>query len=183
MEEANLILIDIEERMDKAVQALRREFTQIRTGRANPGILDRITVSYYGVDTPLKQISSIQVVEGSQLYIKPYDKTSLKDIEHSIYASNLGINPINDGVGIRLIFPQPTEERRKELVREVEKMGEGAKVAVRNIRRDGNDQVKKLEMSEDDEKGYLQDVQELTDDYVKKVDEEVKLKADELLTI
>lgn len=183
MEEANLILVDIEDRMEKAIGSLRREFTQIRTGRANPGILDRITVSYYGVDTPLKQISSIQVVEGSQLYIKPYDKTSLKDIEKAIQASNLGINPINDGDGIRLIFPQPTEERRKELVRDVEKSGEGAKVAIRNIRRDGNDQMKKLEMSEDDEKGYLQDVQTLTDDYVKKVDEEVKLKADELLTI
>lgn len=183
MEEANLILVDIEERMEKAISSLRREFSQIRTGRANPAILDRITVAYYGVDTPLKQISSIQVVEGSQLYIKPYDKTSLKDIEKAIQASNLGINPINDGEGIRLIFPQPTEERRKELVKDVERSGEGAKVAIRNIRRDGNDQMKKLEMSEDDEKGYLQDVQKLTDTYVDKVDEEVKIKADELLTI
>lgn len=182
-EQADLILIELEELMEKAVKALVRDFAQIRTGRANPALLDHIAINYYGVDSPIKQISSIAVVEGNQLYIKPYDKSALKQIETAIYASDLGLNPLNDGVGIRLVLPQPTEERRKQLIREVEKLAENGKVSIRNIRRDGNDQMKKLELSEDDEKGYLEDVQKLTDTYVKNIDEETKIKADELLTI
>ncbi|MDR4969006.1 MAG: ribosome recycling factor, partial [Acholeplasmataceae bacterium] len=161
----------------------KKEFAGVRTGRANPALLDRILISYYGVDTPLKQISSIAVVEGNQLFIKPFDKSLLKPIEHAIMASDLGLNPQNDGTGIRLFLPQPTEERRKELVKEIERMGEHSKVGIRNIRRDGNEHMKKLGLSEDDEKGYIQDVQELTDKFVKKIDEEVKIKSEELLKI
>ncbi|MFU8793393.1 MAG: ribosome recycling factor [Acholeplasmataceae bacterium] len=182
-EQADLILMDVEERMEKAVEVLVKEFASIRTGRANPALLDRISISYYGADSPLKQIASIQVIEGNQLFIKPFDKSVLKPIEQAIYASDLGLNPQNDGTGIRLFLPQLTEQRRKELIKEVEKLGEAAKVAIRNVRRDGNDGMKKLGLSEDDEKGYLEDVQELTNGFVKKVDEEVQAKAEELLKI
>lgn len=182
-EQADLILMETEDHMGKTVEVLRREFAGVRTGRANPALLDKIHVPYYGVDTPLKQISAISVVEGNQLFIKPFDKSVLKAIETAIYASDLGLNPQNDGTGIRLILPQLTEQRRRELIKEVEKMGEHAKVGVRNVRRDGNDHMKKLGLSEDDEKGYIQDVQELTDKYIKKIDDEVKLKSDELLKI
>jgi len=182
-EQADLILMELEDHMQKSVDILVKDFAQVRTSRANPALLDRIFINYYGVDTPLKQISSIAAVEGNQLYIKPFDKSSLRAVEQAIHASDLGLNPINDGVGIRLILPQLTEQRRRELVKEVEKMGEHARVAIRNVRRDGNDHMKKLNMSEDDEKGYIQDVQELTDKFVKKVDEEVKIKSDELLKI
>lgn len=182
-EQADLILMEIEDHMSKTIDILRRDFAQVRTGRANPSILDRLEVSYYGADTPLRQISSVAVVEGNQLYIKPFDKTVLKGIEHAIQASDLGLNPVNDGVGIRLVFPQPTEQRRRELVKDVEKMGETAKVSIRNVRRDGNDHIKKLSLTEDAEKGYLNDVQEITDKMIKKVDEEIKIKSDELLKI
>lgn len=182
-EQVDMLLLELEERMEKAIDGLVREFVSIRTGRANPAILDSIQVEYYGVLTPVKQISSISVVEGTQLYIKPFDKSALKGVEQAIYASDLGINPSNDGVGIRLVFPSLTEERRKELTREVDKLGENQKVQIRNIRRDGNDQVKKFELPEDSEKDYLEQVQDLTDKYVKKVDEEVKVKSDEIMTI
>jgi ribosome recycling factor len=182
-EQADLILMELEDHMQKSIEVLIRDFAQVRTSRANPALLDRIHIDYYGVESPLKQISSIAAVEGNQLYIKPYDKSTLRTIEHAIQASDLGLNPINDGAGIRLILPQLTEQRRKELVKDVEKMGEHARVAIRNVRRDGNDHMKKLGLAEDDEKGYIQDVQELTDKYVKKVDEEVKIKSDELLKV
>ncbi|MDI6452894.1 ribosome recycling factor [Peloplasma aerotolerans] len=182
-EQADLILMETEDHMSKTLEVLKKEFAGVRTGRANPALLDRILISYYGVDTPLKQISSIAVVEGNQLFIKPFDKSLLKPIEHAIMASDLGLNPQNDGTGIRLFLPQPTEERRKELVKEIERMGEHSKVGIRNIRRDGNEHMKKLGLSEDDEKGYIQDVQELTDKFVKKIDEEVKIKSEELLKI
>ena len=182
-EHADLILVDVEDRMGKAVESLRKEFATIRTGRANPALLDRIMIEYYGVPTPLKQISAISVVEGNQLYIKPFDKSSLKAIEQAIYASDLGLNPQNDGVGIRLILPRLTEETRRSLVKDVERIGEGSKVAVRNIRRDGNDQLKKAELTEDDEKGYLEDVQTLTDKYIKLIDEEIKIKSQEIMKI
>ncbi len=182
-EQADLILMDTEEHMEKSLHVLVKDFAQVRTGRANPALLDHIKIDYYGAESPVRQISSVSVVEGNQLYIKPYDKSALKPIETAIYASDLGLNPVNDGMGIRLILPQPTEERRRELVKEVEKLAEHAKVSVRNIRRDGNDHIKKLSLPEDDEIGYLADVQELTDTYVKKVDEELKLKSDELLKI
>src|SRR5690554_2690105 len=182
-EQADLILMDLEEHMEKSLHVLVKDFAQVRTGRANPALLDHINIDYYGAESPVRQISSVSVVEGNQLYIKPYDKSALKPIETAIYASDLGLNPVNDGMGIRLILPQPTEERRRELVKEVEKLAEHARVSVRNIRRDGNDHIKKLSLPEDDEKGYLADVQELTDTYVKKVEEELKIKSNELLKI
>jgi ribosome recycling factor len=182
-EQADVILLETEEKMNKACDVLLHEFAHIRTGRANPGLLDHITISYYGVDTPLQQIGSVSVVDGNQLYIKPYDKSLIKDIEHAIHASTLGLNPINDGVGVRLILPQPTEQRRKELVKDVEKQGEQAKIAIRNIRRDGNDHVKKLGLTEDDEKGYTDDVQTLTNQYITKIDQLIKEKSSELLKI
>ena len=182
-EQADLVLMDTEEHMEKSLNVLVKEFAQVRTGRANPALLDQINIDYYGAPSPIKQVASVGVVEGNQLYIKPFDKSILKTIETAIYASDLGLNPVNDGIGIRLILPQPTEERRRELVKEVDKLTEHAKVAVRNIRRDGNDQMKKLGLSEDDEKGYLEDVQELTDTYIKKIEEELKIKSNELMKI
>lgn len=182
-EQADVIILETEEKMNKACNVLLHEFTHIRTGRANPGLLDEITISYYDVDTPLNQIGSINVVDGNQLYIKPYDKSLLKEIEQAIHASTLGLNPLNDGIGVRLILPQPTEQRRKELVKDVEKLAEQAKVAIRNVRRDGNDHLKKLGLTEDDEKGYIDDVQELTNQFITKVDQLTKEKSSELLKI
>ena len=182
-EHADMILLEIEEKMQKTIDSLVREYANVRTGRANPALLDRIVIEYYGVPTPLKQISSIAAVEGNQLFIKPFDKSTLKIIEQAIYASDLGLNPQNDGTGIRLILPQLTEERRKILIKDIEKMAENGKIALRNVRRDGNEHIKKLEITEDDEKGYLEDVQELTDKYIKKVDEETKIKAAEIIKI
>jgi ribosome recycling factor len=180
-EQADMLLLEIEETMEKSIESLIRDLAAVRTGRANPSLLDHVKVDYYGAESPIRQISSVNIVEGNQLYIKPFDKSILKSIETAIYASDLGLNPLNDGTGIRLILPQPTEERRRQLVKEVDKLGEHAKIAIRNIRRDGNVHVKKLELSEDDEKGYLEDVQTLTDRYVKKVDAELKEKEQELM--
>lgn len=183
IEQADMLMLEFEEKMEKSVQSLQREFATIRTGRANPNLLDRIVIEYYGTPTPLKQVASISVPEAQQLYIKPFDKSILKDIEQAINASDLGLPPRNDGVGIRLMLPALTEERRRQLVKEVEKFSENGKVAIRNIRRDANDQMKKLGLSEDIEKGYLDDIQVLTDKYVKKIEELTKEKSDELLTI
>lgn len=182
-EQADIILLECEEKMEKTIESLVRDFASIRTGRANPALLDRIHLDYYGVQTQLKQISSIQVVEGNQLFIKPFDKSVLKQIEQAIYASDLGLNPANDGTGIRLVLPQLTEERRRSLTKDVDKHAENGKVAIRNIRRDANDSLKKIGLTEDDEKGYLEDVQVLTDKYIKKVDHENKLKSEELMKI
>ncbi|MGI6781502.1 MAG: ribosome recycling factor [Acholeplasmataceae bacterium] len=179
----DMVLLETEERMEKAVKALVREFQTIRTGRANPALLDRIEISYYGVATPVNQVASINVVEGTQLYIKPFDKSILKLIEQAIYASDLGLPPANDGVGIRLVLPALTEQRRRELTKEVEKLAEGGKVAIRNIRRDANDQVKKLGLPEDMERKSLDDIQKLTDDFSAKVDDETKIKNQEIMTI
>lgn len=182
-EQADLILMECEDHMTKTIDVMKKEFAAIRTGRANPAILDRIFIDYYGAETPIKQVASVSVPEGNQLYIKPFDRSVLKAIEHAIQASDIGINPQNDGVGLRMILPALTEQRRRDLVKEVEKLGESAKVGVRNVRRDGNEHIKRLSLPEDDEKGYLQDVQDLTDSFVKKVDEEVKVKSDDLLKI
>src|SRR5690625_4213424 len=162
MEQIELVLLETEEKMKDVISSFKKELTNIRTGRANPALLDRVNVKYYGVDTPLKQISAISVVEGTQLYIKPFDKSILKDVEHAINASDLGISPQNDGEGVRLVLPALNEERRRELTKTVEKEAENAKVGIRNVRRDGNDEVKKLELPEDVEKSTLEDVQELT---------------------
>lgn len=183
MEMLDMILLETEERMEKALKSLVRDFHTIRTGRANPSLLDRIEISYYGVPTPINQVASINVVEGVQLYIKPFDKSILKLIEQAIYASDLGLPPANDGVGIRLTLPALTEQRRRDLTKEVDKLTEGGKVAIRNIRRDANDQVKKLSLPEDMERKALDDIQKLTDDYSSKTDDAAKEKNEEIMTI
>ena len=179
----DMILLETEEKMEKTVQSMLKEFSKIRTGRANAAILDSISIEYYGSPSPVRQISSVSSPEANQLLIKPYDASTLKLIERAINASDLGINPINDGVSLRLIFPKLTEERRRELVKSLGKLTEGAKVAVRNIRRDGNDAIKKLSLPEDDEKGYIEDIQKLTDKYVDLIDKETEKKEKELMEI
>lgn len=179
----DMILLEAEEKMDKSIAAYGHELSTVRTGRANPSLLDVIMIEYYGAMSPLKQIASISVPEASQLYIKPYDKSTLKSIEAAINASTLGLTPQNDGTGIRLLIPKMTEERRKELVKQVGKMEENAKVAIRNIRRDVNDDLKKLELTEDDEKYYLDENQKLTDKKIAELEKLTQEKQKELLTI
>jgi len=181
------ILLDAEERMEKAVSVLKSELAKIRTGRASALLLEHILVDYYGVPTPIPQMSSVSVPEARMLVIKPYDRSMLKEVEKAILASNLGITPTNDGQVIRIVFPPLTEERRKELAKQVSKYGEDAKVAIRNIRRDANEQLKKLEkdkvISEDDLKDYMDEVQELTDKYIEKIDQVVEEKEKDIMTI
>jgi len=176
----DMILMEAEEKMEKSVQAFEHELAQVRTGRANPAILDSVFVNYYGCPTQLKQMSSISTPEANQLYIKPFDKSSLKDIEVAISAANLGLNPQGDGIGIRIAM---TEERRKDLVKQVGRVAEEGKVAVRNLRRDANDALKKLDLPEDEEKGYLDDVQKLTDKYIAKIEDIADAKSKELMNI
>ncbi len=169
-----------EEKMEKTLESLKKEFTNIRTGRANPQILNNVTVDYYGVQTPIHQMSSISVPEAQLLVIKPYDKGTLKNIEKAILTSDLNLTPLSDGVVIRINFPALTEQRRKELAKIVKASAENAKVAIRNIRRDVNDQLKKLEknseISEDELKSYNDEVQTMTDKWINKVDEAAKEK-------
>ena len=183
MEELEMLLLELEEKMEKSIASFERELSTVRTGRANAGLLDSISIEYYGVQTPLKQVSSITIPEANQLYIKPFDKSVLKEVEKSILASSLGLTPQNDGVGIRLILPQMTEERRRELVKLVGKMEEQAKVAIRNLRREGNDDVKKLGLPEDDEKGSLEDIQKLTDGKISQIEEIASKKNKEVMSI
>ncbi len=183
MEQVDLLLLEIEEKMEKCIIATEAEFASIRTGRANPALLDSIMVEYYGADTPIKQIATISVPEGNQLYIKPFDKSILKKVEYAVGTSSIGLTPQNDGVGIRLILPALTEERRKVLAKEVERLSELGKVAVRNVRREGNDEIKKLELAEDTEFIYLEEVQKLTDKHTDKMSQAAKKKIDEILLI
>ena len=175
------------ERMSKAIDSFSRTLAAIRAGRANASLLDRISVEYYGAPTPLNQMAGISVPEARLLVIQPYDKTILGDIEKAILKSELGITPTNDGSVIRLTIPALTEERRKELVKVVKKEAEEAKVAVRNIRRDANDDFKKAEkageITEDDLRGYSDDVQKLTDDHIKEIDELAAEKEKEILSV
>ena len=174
-------------KMDKTLEILQEDFGAIRAGRANARVLDRITDEYYGVDTPVGQVGTISSPDARTLVIQPWDGSLLKKIEKAIQASDLGINPQNDGRVIRLVFPQLTEERRKELAKQVRKYGEDAKVAVRNVRRDAMDYIKKLkkdsEITEDDQKKAEKDLQELTDKYIKKVDEVCGAKEKELMEL
>ena len=174
-------------KMDKTLEVLQENFGAIRAGRANARVLDRITVEYYGVETPVGQVGSISSPDARTLVIQPWDGSLLKKIEKAIQTSELGINPQNDGRVIRLVFPQLTEERRRELVKQVKKYGEEGKVAVRNIRRDAMDYIKKLkkdsEINEDDQKKAEKDLQELTDKYIKKVDDACAVKEKELMEI
>lgn len=176
-----------ETKMSKSYDALLREFATIRAGRANPHVLDRIKVDYYGTPTPLQQVGNITVPEARMIQIQPWDASLVKAIEKAIMTSDLGINPSNDGKIIRLVFPELTEERRKELVKDVKKKGENAKVAVRNIRRDANDSFKKLaktsDVSEDEIKELEDKVQKMTDKYIKEIDKAVEEKSKEILTV
>lgn len=174
-------------KMDKTLEVLQSQFASVRAGRANAAVLDRITVEYYGVETPINQVGSITSPDARTLVIEPWDKTLLKPVEKAIQVSDLGINPQNDGRIIRLIFPQLTEERRKELTRQVKKYGEESKVAIRNIRRDAMDGIKamkkKSEITEDDQKTAEKDLQKVTDDYIKKVDDQCAKKEKELMEL
>lgn len=181
------VLNTAKEKMEKTLKVLGSDFAAIRAGRANPAVLDRIMVDYYGTPTPINQMAAISVQDARVLVIQPWDKSSLKSIEKAIQASDLGINPANDGSVIRLAFPQLTEERRKELCKEIKKMGEESKVAVRAIRRDANDKIKAMkkdgELTEDDVKQFDKDIQKLTDKYVESVDGAVSVKEKEILSI
>ena len=173
-------------KMQKTMDSLDSEMGTIRAGRANPNVLNRIMVDYYGTPTPIQQVANVSVPEPRMIQIQPWEKSMLKVIEKAIMVSDLGINPTNDGTAVRLIFPELTEERRKELVKDVKKKGEAAKVAVRNIRRDANDAFKKLakqDVSEDEIKDLEDSVQKLTDKFIKKIDAAVDSKAKEILTV
>lgn len=176
-----------EEKMEKAIAQMMKEFGSIRTGRANPIILDKVLVDYYGAPTPLRQMSQVSVSEGTTLIITPYDKTILKDIEKAIIKAELGIAPNSDGICIRLQFPPLTEERRKEIVKDVKKIGEESKVAIRNIRRDLTDGLKKIEkeekLPEDSVKDFQDQIQKLTDKFTKHIDGSVADKEKEVLTV
>ena len=181
------VLNTANDKMEKTLKVLSSDFAAIRAGRANPAVLDRITVDYYGTQTPINQMAAVYVQDARVLVIQPWDKTSLKAIEKAIQASDLGINPANDGSVIRLTFPQLTEERRKDLCKEIKKLGEDAKVAVRSIRRDANDKVKNMkkegELTEDDVKVFDKDIQKLTDKFTDLIDSEVSVKEKEILSI
>ena len=187
-----------DEKMQKTIHALDTELASIRAGRANPNILNKLTVEYYGTPTPIQQVANISVPEARMIQIQPWEKKIIKDIEKAILMSDIGINPTNDGTvirlvfptndgtSVRLIFPELTEERRKELVKDVKKKGEASKVAVRNIRRDGNDAFKKLkgtDVSEDEIQDLEDQIQKLTDKYIKEVDAAVDAKSKEVMTV
>jgi ribosome recycling factor len=175
-----------EDKMKKTLASLESELMTIRAGRANPNILNKITVDYYGTPTPLQQVGNISVPEARMIVIQPWEKSMIKAVEKAINMSDIGINPTNDGQVIRLVFPELTEDRRKELVKDVKKKGEQSKVAVRNIRRDGNDSLKKLkgtDISEDEIKDMETQLQKLTDKYIKEVDKAVESKSKEVMTV
>ncbi|MCL2254873.1 MAG: ribosome recycling factor [Lachnospiraceae bacterium] len=175
-----------EDKMTKAIEYLENDYAGIRAGRANPRVLDKIKVDYYGTPTPLQQVGNITIPEARLIQIAPWEKNLIKDIEKAILASDIGINPTNDGVTIRLVFPELTEERRRDLVKDVKKKGEECKVAIRNIRRDGNDAFKKLlksDVSEDEIKQLEDKLQKLTDRSVKDVDKMVEEKSQDILKV
>ena len=177
----------LEEKIQKSESLLREELATVRAGRANAALVDKVMVDYYGTPTPLKALANISVPEPRTLLITPFDPKSIHEIEKAINIANIGINPVNDGKVVRLQIPQVTEERRKELTKTVKKMGEDTKVAVRNLRRDANDKVKKLEKAgdytEDDVKDTLKEIQELTDKSIKEIDEIVAAKEKEIMEV
>lgn len=172
-----------EEKMLSAIDNMEKRFTNVRAGRANPAILDGVMVSYYGTDTPLKQLANISIPEARQLCIKPFDKSCLGSIEKAIYAANIGLTPNNNGETIILNIPALTEDSRKEYVKQVKSISEDAKISLRNIRQDANNEIKKLEITEDEMKSGNEDVQELINKYNKMVDEKLKMKENELMSI
>lgn len=181
------VIKDTQTKMDNAIQAFSRELASIRAGRANPSILNKLTVDYYGAPTPINQVAGVSVPEARLIVIQPYDKSLLGDIEKAIMKSDLGISPTNDGNVIRLAIPALTEERRKDLVKQVKKEAEEAKVGIRNTRRDANDELKKLEkkseITEDDLRSYSDEVQKLTDSSIVKIDEVAKDKEKEIMEV
>ena len=180
-------LNEIEEKMEKSIEVYQNKLMEIRAGRANPAILNRITVEYYGVQTPINQVAGISVPEARTIMIQPWDQNVLKSIEKSILASDIGINPNNDGKVIRLNFPELTEERRKELVKEIKKIAEDAKVSIRSIRKDGMDDVKEKqknsEITEDDKEKLENQIQKLTDKYVETIDEILDKKEKDIMNV
>ncbi|MBR5336473.1 MAG: ribosome recycling factor [Lachnospiraceae bacterium] len=176
-----------EDKMTKSLNNLKEEYAGIRAGRANPHILDKLRVDYYGTPTPIQQVANVSVPEARMIQIQPWEPNMVKEIEKAIQTSDIGINPTNDGKMIRLVFPELTEDRRKELVKDVKKKGEQCKVAVRNIRRDANEafkkQIKANEISEDEEKQLLDEVQKLTDKFIGEVDKTIDEKSQEILTV
>lgn len=176
-----------EDKMEKTLSNLQEEYVSIRAGRANPHILDKIQVDYYGTPSPLQSVANISVPEARMIQIQPWESSLIKEIEHAIIASDLGLTPANDGKVIRLVFPELTEERRKDLVKDVKKKAENAKVAVRNVRRDANDAVKKQnkanEISDDEQKQCEDKIQKLTDKFIVKIDEAMEAKSKEIMTV
>ena len=176
-----------EEKMQKSLRNLEEEYASIRAGRANPHVLDRIRVDYYGTPTALNQVANVSVPEPRMIQIQPWEASLLKEIEKAILVSDLGLNPTNDGKVVRLVFPELTEERRKDLAKDIKKKGEDAKVAIRNIRRDAKDSFKKLskegDISEDEIKDLEDSAQKLTDEFIKKIDKAVEVKAKEIMTV
>ena len=177
------ILLEVEEKMTKSIDSLKDRLTNIRAGRANPAMLDGVKVNYYGTDTPLNQLANVSVPEARKLQVKPYDKSALADIEKAIYEANLGLTPNNTGEVIFIAIPELTEDRRRELVKQAKSMGEEAKIALRNIRQDANNDIKKLELNEDEEKWGENEVQENINKYNKLVEEIIDEKEKELMTI
>ena len=181
------VIADAKDRMSKAISAYSRELASIRAGRASASLLDRVSIDYYGAQTPVNQVAGISTPEARLLVIQPYDKSVLGDIEKAILKSDLGLNPSNDGMVIRIAIPQLTEERRKELVKVVKKEAEEAKVAIRNIRRDANDDLKKLEkngeITEDELRWHSADIQKITDENISKIDQITKDKEKEILEV
>ena len=177
------ILLNAEEKMENSISSLENKFANVRAGRANANMLDGITVEYYGTPTPLKQLANISIPEARQLMIKPFDKGILGGIEKAIFEANIGITPNNNGECIFLVIPPLTEERRKELVKQVKQMAEEARIALRNIRQDANTGIKNLKLPEDTEKEGNNEVQELINKYNKIIDEKLKVKEQELMTI
>jgi ribosome recycling factor len=183
----DMILLETEEQMEHRMDTLKKDFSKVRTGRANPKMFQDVKVEYYGVLTPLSQVGNISVPEPTQLIVKPYDRSIVKAIEKAINAANLGVNPSNEGDQIRIVLPTLTTQRRQDLTKDVKKLGEEAKVAVRNNRRDGNDSLKKLEknhdISEDELKLYQEEIQELTDKYTNLIDELIEAKDIDIMSI
>ena len=181
------MLKQFEDKMQKSLDSMANDFMTIRAGRANPHVLDKVKVDYYGVATPVAQVGNVSVPEARTIMIQPWEPNLLKEVEKAILVSDIGITPTNDGTSIRLVFPELTEERRKELVKDIKKKGEAAKVAVRNIRRDANDFVKKQnkagDLNDDQAKDEEDKVQKMTDKYIKQIDEAVDAKSKEIMTV
>ena len=177
------VIYKTEEKMEKAISNMEERFLNVRAGRANPRILDSVMVKYYGIDTPLIQLATISVPEARQLVIKPFDRSCISDIEKGIYEANVGLTPNNNGETIILVIPQLTEDRRKEFVKDVKTMAEETRIALRNIRQDSNSEIKRLELPEDEEKRGIEEVQDLINEYNKKIDDLLEKKEKELLTV